>query len=152
MRWLIVTAASALAACSINTADDQALLEQQRQEAKTDAVFASVEQHAACAGFHRAHVTQATSSESEVAYHKTAATNAAITAREIAGAEVSKDLASEMVDQLAEAQESEWAYALESGSNPESILSQASTCEALGQKQKSVVRDLVKAKYGFKKP
>lgn len=152
MKRLMVLVAAGLAGCSFSAADDEALLAQQGLEAQSNAVFASVEKHATCAGFHRAHAAQATNKKNEIDYHKTAETNAVITATEIATSEVSNDLASEMVEQLTKTQASEWAYTIESNSKPELVLAQASSCEAMAQEQKNVVRDIVKAKYGFKKP
>ncbi len=152
MRWLIfAVAASTLAACAHQNPQDEAMLEKQREEARYNAVFASVEKHAGCAGFHRAHAELASEKQSSAAFYNTAAENAAIAATEIAAKEVSKDLAVEMVDQLAATHAAEWVFAIETKTRPEVVSAQKEKCQVLAAEQKNVVRDIVKAKYGFKK-
>jgi hypothetical protein len=152
MRWLIfAVAASALSACTHQNAPDEALLEKQRLEAQSNAVFASVEEHAGCAGFHHAYAELESEEKSRVAFYKTSARNAEIAATEIAASQVPKDLAVEMVNQLAETHAAEWAYVIDSKTGPEIVLAQAEKCQVLAEKQKTVVRDIVKEKYGFKK-
>ena len=151
MRWFIVAAAATLSACTYHTDHDEAILEQQRLEAKTNAVFASVEEHAGCAGFHHAYAELDAEKQSKAAFHTTAARNAKIAATKIAADEVQEDLAEEMVEEIAENHAAEWAYTIESGSQPNKLSAQADKCQTLAEKHKSVVRDIVKAKYGFKR-
>ena len=56
-----------------------------------------------------------------------------------------------MVNQLTETHAAEWTYAIESQTKSETVLAQAEKCQTLAVEQKSVVRDLIKAKYGLKK-
>jgi len=119
MRWLIFAAASALSACANHNAQDQAMLEKQRLEAQSAAVFASVEEHAGCAGFHRAHAELASEKKNQAAFYTTAARNAEIAATEIATTEVQEYLAVEMVNELTETHAAEWAYAIDSKTRPE---------------------------------
>lgn len=151
MRWFILAAASALTACAHQSGPDEAMLEKQRLEAQKNAIFATVEEHAGCAGFHRANAGLASDNESKATFYTTAASNAEIAATEIASSEVSKDLAVEMVNNLAEIHAAEWAYAIESKTRQEAVSSQADKCQILAEQQKDVVRNIVKAKYGFKK-
>lgn len=150
MRTFTFLAAMALTACTHQNADDQARLEQERLAAQSGAVFESVEEHAQCAGFHRAHAELASNDTSKAAFYTNAATNAEIAAKEIAASELQVDLATEMVNELAEAHAAEWAYMIKSKTEQESVLSQEKTCQALARQQKSIVRDIVRAKYGFK--
>jgi len=152
MRTFTFAIAITLTACSHQNADDQARLEQERLAAQSGAVFESVEEHAQCAGFHRAHAELASNDKSKVAFYNNAATNAEIAAKEIAASELQIDLATEMVNELAEAHAAEWAYTIKSKTEQENVSSQEKTCQTLAQQQKSIVRDIVKAKYGFKKP
>jgi len=151
MRWLIVATASALSACTHQSGPDQALLEQQRLEAQSSAVFAAVEEHAGCAGFHRAHAEVDSDQKNKAAFYTTAAKNAEIAATEIATAEVQEDLAVEMVNELTETHAAEWAYAIESDTRQEIVQAQAEKCQTLAAEHKTIVRDIVKSKYGFKK-
>lgn len=153
MRRLIfaVVAASALSACTYKNAPDEAMLEKQRLEAQSNAVFASVEEHAGCAGFHRAYAELESEKKSKAAFYTTSARNAEIAATEIAASEVSKDLAEEMVNQLAETHAAEWAFAIDSKTRQEIVLAQSEKCQVLAKEHKVVVRDIVKSKYGFKK-
>jgi len=121
MRWLIFAAASALSACANHNAQDQAMLEKQRLEAQSAAVFASVEEHAGCAGFHRAHAELASEKKNQAAFYTTAARNAEIAATEIATTEVQEYLAVEMVNELTETHAAEWAYAIDSKTRPERL-------------------------------
>lgn len=151
MRWILIATATVLTACTHQNAPDQAMLEEERLKAQSNAVFETVEEHAQCAGFHRAHARLASNDKSKADFYTNAASNAEIAATEIAATEVQKDLAVEMVNQLAETHAAEWAYAIDSNTQNQAILSQTKTCEALAQEQKNVVREIVKAKYGFKK-
>ena len=151
MRWLIFAAASTLSACTHQNAPDQALLERQRLAAQSAAVFASVEEHTGCAGFHRAHAELESDKKSKAAFYTTSARNAELAATELAATEVSKELAVEMVDQLTETHAAEWAFAIDSETKSKVVLAQAEKCQELAKEQKSVVRDIVKSKYGFKK-
>ena len=128
------------------------MLEKQRRSAQKAAVFASVEEHAGCAGFHRAHAELESEQKTKIAFYTTAARNAEVAATEIAAAEVQKDLAAEMVDELTKTHAAEWAFTIDLGTSPEIVLAQAEKCQTLAEKQKDVVRDQVKEKYGFKKP
>ena len=80
MRWLVLAPALVMSACAHQNAADEAMLEKQRLQAQSDAVFANVEEHAACAGFHRAHAELDPDRKSKAAFHTTAARNAEITA------------------------------------------------------------------------
>jgi hypothetical protein len=151
MKWLAVAATSTLVACSAANAPDEATLEQQHAAVWSDALFASVEEHAGCAGFHRANAHLASDVKSKSAYSASAAGNAETAAIEIAASELSEELAVQMVNDLAETATAEWAYAIESRTRPEAVLSQTEKCEALAKEQKNVVREMVKAKYGLKK-
>ncbi len=151
MRWLSLATAALLTACTHQNAHDETLLEQQRAEAWSDTLFASVEEHAACAGFHRANAELSSEKKSTATFYATAASNAEIAAIEIAASELPKDLAVEMVNQLTETHAAEWAYAIELQAKSETVLAQAEKCQTLAVEQKNVVRDLIKAKYGLKK-
>ncbi|MGI9507010.1 MAG: hypothetical protein ACR2RE_28550 [Geminicoccaceae bacterium] len=153
MRTLtFAIAAVALTACTHQDAADQAQLEQERLAAQSGAVFESVEEHAQCAGFHRAHAALASNDKNKAAFYTNAATNAEIAAKEIAASELQIDLATEMVNELAEAHAAEWAYTIKSKTDHEQVMSQEKTCQALALQQKSIVRDIVRAKYGFENP
>ena len=119
--------------------------------ARSNAMFESAEEHAGCAGFHRAHAELESERKSRTTFYTTSARNAEIAATEIAASEVSKELAVEMVNQLAETHAAEWAFAIDSNTRPEIVLAQAEKCQVLAEEQKAVVRDIVKSKYGFKK-
>ena len=150
MKWLVLATASVLTACAGQNTDDAAL-EQERLKAQANAVFETVEKHAQCAGFHRAHAELASGDKSKAAYYTAAAANAEIAATEIATKELQKDLAVEMVTKIADTQAAEWAFAIKSQDKQQIVMSQTETCDALAEEQKEFARDIVKAKYGFKK-
>ena len=151
MKWLTLAAIATLAACSHQNQSDQAKLEQERLKAEADALFNTVEEHAGCAGFHRAHAKSRSTSKSKADFHTNAASNAETAATEIASTKMQKDLAVEMVSNISETHAAEWGYAIEANANQQSVLSQETKCETLAEKQKEIVRDIVKAKYGFRK-
>lgn len=151
MKWSVLAAALALSACASHNDIDQAALEKQRLEAQSAAVFAAVEEHAACAGFHHAHAGLQADKTTKADFYATAAKNAEIAATQIATSEVQEALAEEMVNDLAATHAAEWAYEIESNSKSEIVRAQAEKCQTLAEEQKTIVRDLVKAKYGFKK-
>lgn len=150
MKWLVLATAAALTACA-SQHTDEAALEQERLKAQANAVFETVEKHAQCAGFHRAHAELASGDKSKTTYYTTAATNAEIAATEIATKEMQKDLAVEMVTNIAETQAAEWAFAIKSQDKQQMVMAQTETCNALAPEQKAFARDIVRAKYGFKK-
>lgn len=151
MRWFCFATATVLTACTHQNAPDQAMLEEERLKAQSNAVFETVEEHAQCAGFHRAHARLASDDKSKADFYANAANNAETAATEIATTEVQKDLAVEMVDQLAETHAAEWAFVIGSKAEEQTLLSQTEKCQALAQEQKNIVREIVKSKYGFKR-
>jgi hypothetical protein len=117
-----------------------------------DAVFASAEGHAKCAGFHRAFAKVSSGSASKVEFFHAAAKHARMAATEIASASISKELAANMIDELAETHAARWAYLIEADAESAVVQSQAETCFDKTGEQEVIIRDAMKAKYGFRKP
>ncbi|MGI9450853.1 MAG: hypothetical protein ACR2QH_09515 [Geminicoccaceae bacterium] len=88
---------------------------------------------------------------SKADFYAAAANNAEIAATEIATSRISKDLAVDMVDQLAQTHAARWAYAIEANPESDIVQSQASKCLDMATEQEEIIRDVVKAKYGFQR-
>ena len=77
----------------------------------SDAVFEQVEDHARCAGFHRASADRLPrGAETKVAFYEAVAKDAETAAVQLASAKISKDLAVDMVDQMARGHAARWSY------------------------------------------
>jgi len=117
-----------------------------------DAVFASAEGHAKCAGFHRAFAKVSSGGSSKAEFFHSAAKHAKLAATEIASASISKELAANLVDELAETHATRWAYLIEADAQSSVVQSQAEQCFDMTGEQEVIIRDAMKAKYGFGKP
>jgi len=151
MRWTVLMAALALSACGVQ--QDQspylALATSGDLGPNADAVFKTVENHARCAGFHRASAKLAADTPSRADFYDAAANDAETAAVELATASISKELATDMVDQLAQTHAARWAYLIEADNQAESVQNQASRCFEMASEQQEILREVVKAKYGF---
>ena len=151
MRWTILLTALALAACGVQK--DQApyltLAKSGDPAPNADAVFKTVENHARCAGFHRASAKLAAETPSRADFYAAAAKDAEVAAVELATASISKELATDMVDQLAQTHAARWAYLIEADNQAAPVQDQASRCFEMASEQQEILRQVVKAKYGF---
>lgn len=160
MRWIGVVGALALSACNVpadkmlpseSMSPYESMIDQGDVDPDADAVFASVEEHAKCAGFYRAFAKLASGTNSKAEFYATAAKDAEIAATEIAGSKISKELAVDMVDQLAHTHAARWAYAIEANAKSDGVQSQANKCFQMAREQEEIIREVVKAKYGFRR-
>jgi len=152
MRWTILVAALALSACGIQKEETSpyiSLIENDDLGPGSDAVFDQVEDHARCAGFHRATAELAAGTDTKVAFYEAVADDAKIAAIQLASAKISKDLASDMVDQMAKTHAARWSYLIAADSTSDAVKRQATTCFDMANEQEAIIRDVVKAKYGF---
>jgi uncharacterized lipoprotein YmbA len=115
----------------------------------SDAVFEQVEDHARCAGFHRASAIVSTGAETKVAFYEAVAKDAETAAVQLASAKISKDLAVDMVDQMARGHAARWSYLIAADSSSDAVKRQATTCFAMAEEQEQIIREVVKSKYGF---
>ena len=113
MRWMILVTALALSACGMQKEAKSpylSLVETEDLGPSGDAVFEKVEDHARCAGFHRASAELANGTSTKVAFYQAVAEDAETAAIQLASARISKDLAADMVDQLAKTHAARWSY------------------------------------------
>ncbi len=153
MRWTIVAASLALSACTLPKSASSPYPSPFGQEdtgPNAETVFASVEEHAKCAGFHRAFARLASGTQSKAEFYTAAAKDAATAAAEIATAKISRELAVDMVDQLARTHAARWAYAIEVDAGSDAVRAQAEKCFEMASEQDEIIRNVVKAKYGFR--
>lgn len=154
MRWFIVALTLALSACQMPSSD---ISSYPRSALETDigpdadAAFISAENHARCAGFHHAFAQLTAGTASRAEFYKVAATDAETAAVEIASSTISKELAEDMVQQLAKTHAAKWAYAIEVDAESNSVQSQANRCLELASEQEEIIRNVVKAKFGFRR-
>ena len=154
MRWFIVSIAFILSACSgpVDFASPYPkLIRNLDVGPDADAVFVSVEDHAKCAGFHRAFAQLATGTQNKAEFYNAAAADAEVAAVEIATSKISKDLAKDMVQQLAATHAARWAYVIEVDAKSDAVQAQADRCFEMAAEQEEIIREVVKAKYGFQR-
>ena len=152
MRWTILVTALALSGCGLQTQSNSpylSLAEGHDAGPSNDAVFKEVEEHARCAGFHRASAELASGTETKVAFYEAIADDAETVAVQLASAKISKDLATEMVDQLAKNHAARWSYLITADATSDVVKRQATTYFDMANEQAEIIRDLVKEKYGF---
>ena len=152
MRWTILVTALALSGCGLQTKENSPYLSlagSQDAGPTNDAVFKEVEEHARCAGFHRASAGLASGTETKVAFYEAIADDAETVAVQLASAKISRDLATEMVDQLAKNHAARWSYLITADAASDVVKRQATTCFDMANEQAEIIRDLVKEKYGF---
>ena len=152
MRWTILAAALALSACGMQAQEKSPYLSLVKTEdlgPSGDAVFEKVEDHARCAGFHKASAVLAQGTATKVAFYETVAEDAKTAAVQLASAKISKDLAADMVDQMANAHAARWSYLIAADASSDVVKSQATTCFEMAGEQEKIIREVVKAKYGF---
>ncbi|MGI9450682.1 MAG: hypothetical protein ACR2QH_08625 [Geminicoccaceae bacterium] len=151
MRWTILLTALALSACGAQKDQSPylALTKSGNPSPNADAVFETVEDHARCAGFHRASAKIAAGTSSRADFYTAAAKDAEVAAVELATASISKELATDMVDQLAQTHAARWAYLIEADNQADPVQEQASLCFEMANEQQEILRQVVKAKYGF---
>lgn len=152
MRWMILVSALALSACGVQKEASSpylSLVETDDLGPSSDAVFEQVEDHARCAGFHRASAELAAGTQTKVAFYQAVADDAETAAIQLASAKISKDLAADMVDQMAKTHAARWSYLIATDSSSDAVRQQATTCFDMADEQEAIIRDVVKAKYGF---
>ncbi|MGI9491770.1 MAG: hypothetical protein ACR2QF_05135 [Geminicoccaceae bacterium] len=154
MRWTILLTALALSACGVQKEQSPylALTNGNGPGPNADAVFKTVENHARCAGFHRASAKLAADTPSRADFYSAAAKDAEVAAVELATASISKELATDMVDQLAQTHAARWAYLIEADNQADPVQDQATRCFEMANEQQEILRQVVKAKYGFSQP
>lgn len=152
MRLTVLVAALALSACSFQSKDDSpylSLVETEDLGPSGDAVFDEVEEHARCAGFHRASAELAEGTKTKVAFYAAVANDAETAAIQLASARISKDLAADMVDQMAKTHAARWSYLIAADASSDAVKRQATTCFDMADEQEEIIREVVKSKYGF---
>lgn len=152
MRWTIVAAALALSACGLQKEDGSpylSLIQTDDLGPAGDAVFEKVENHARCAGFHRASAELASGTKTKVAFYEAVATDAETAAVQLASSKISRELAVDMVDHMAKTHAARWSYLIAADSKSDAVKRQATTCFDMTNEQEEIIREVVKAKYGF---
>ena len=151
MRWTILMAALALSACGVKKEQSPylSLVETEDHGPSGDAVFEQVENHARCAGFHRASAELADGTRTKVAFYTAVADDAQTAAVQLASAKISKDLATDMVDQMAKTHAARWSYLIAADARSDAVKRQATTCFDMASEQEQIIREVVKSKYGF---
>ena len=152
MRWTVLVTALVLSACGLQKEESSpylSLVESDDIGPNGDIVFAEVEDHARCAGFHSASAELANGSETKVAFYDAVANDAKVAAIQLASARISKDLATDMVDQMAKTHAARWSYLIAADSQSNAVKQQATTCFEMASEQEEIIREVVKAKYGF---
>lgn len=156
MRWTIMFATVALvAACSLQEKPASpylSLIQTENLGPNSDAVFEQVENHARCAGFHRASSDLASGTPNKVEFYAAAASDAKTAAIQLASGKISKDLAADMVDQMARTHAARWSYLLTADARSDAVKLQATNCFEMAGEQEEIIREVVKAKYGFSRP
>lgn len=152
MRWTVLLTALALSACGLQEEDKSpylSLVQDNDIGPSGDAVFADVEDHARCAGFHRASAELASGTETKVAFYEAVANDAETAAVQLASAKISRDLAADMVDQMAKTHAARWSYLISADAKSDAVKRQATTCFNMASEQEEIIREVVKTKYGF---
>jgi len=152
MRWTILATALTLSACSLQKEESSpylSLVESGDVGPGGDAVFQEVENHARCAGFHRASADLADGTENKVNFYATVADDAKIAAVQLASARIPKDLAADMVNQMARTHTARWTYLIAADAKSDAVKRQATSCFEMAEEQEEIIREVVKAKYGF---
>lgn len=155
MRWTMMVAALVLASCSLQkqpVSPYLSLIQTENLGPNSDAVFEEVENHARCAGFHLASANLATGTQKKVDFYSSAANDAEIAAIELASGKISKDLAADMVGQMSKTHAARWSYLITTDARSEAVKQQATTCFEMASEQEEIIREVVKAKYGFSRP
>ena len=151
MRWTVLALALALSACGTQKPASPylSLIEKEDIGPADDAVFAQVENHARCAGFHRASAGLAIGSPNKESFYTTIAKDAEVAAIQLASAKIPKDLAADMVDDLARTHAARWSYLITADAQSDAVKHQAAACFDMAEEQEEIIREVVKAKYGF---
>lgn len=152
MRWMMFFALLTLSACGLPIGERSpylSLIESDEIGPNGDAVFVRVEEHARCAGFHRASADLAAGAETKVAFYRSIADDAKTAAIQLASAKIAKDLAAQMVDEMAENQAARWSYLIAADSKSAAVKRQAEECFDMATEQEEIIREVVKSKYGF---
>lgn len=152
MRWTALAVTLALSACAVQkeeTSPYLSLIETEDLGPSGDVVFDEVEDHARCAGFHRASAALANGAQTKVAFYEAAADDAKTAAVQLASAKISKDLATDMVDQMARTHAARWSYLIAADSSSDAVKRQATSCFDMADEQEEIIREVVKSKYGF---
>ncbi len=155
MRWCVMAVVLACSACQIPVSDKKdypRFSDDTVVGPDADAVFIKVEDHAKCAGFHYAYAQLTAGTPSRAAFYEAAGVDAEMAAVEIATSNISKELAQDMVQQLAKTHAAKWAYMIEVDAKSERVEAQANKCFEMASEQEAIIRDVVKAKYGFRRP
>lgn len=155
MKRSVLVLALLLAACSSPKKEPSpyaSLIGQATGSVNADEVFQVVENHAKCAGFHRAFANLASASANKAQFFDAAADDAKLAATELATATISKELAINMVNELARTHAARWAYLIEANAQSEIVQKQANHCFNMAGEQEVIIRDAIKAKYGFRPP
>lgn len=151
MRWMMVLAALALSACGAQKQESPylSLIQKEDLGPANDAVFEQVENHARCAGFHLASSELANGTPNKENFYATVAKDAETAAIQLASAKIPKDLATDMVDQMAKTHAARWSYLITSDAQSEAVKRQTTACFEMASEQEEIIREVVKAKYGF---
>ena len=152
MRWMMLLALLTLSACGLQSGERSpylSLIEADDIGPNGDAVFARVEEHARCAGFHRASAEVASGTETKVAFYRSIADDAETAAVQLASAKIARDLATQMVDEMARAQAARWSYLIAADAKSDAVKRQAEECFDMTTEQEDIIREVVKSKYGF---
>lgn len=152
MRWKILLVVLTLSACDLQSGQRSpylSLIDTDEIGPDGDAVFVRVEEHARCAGFHRASADLASGAETKVAFYRSIADDAETAAIQLASAKIAKDLAAQMVDEMAKSQAARWSYLITADSKSDAVKRQAAQCFSMTTEQEEIIREVVKSKYGF---
>jgi hypothetical protein len=114
-----------------------------------DAAFAKVEDHARCAGFQLASAALAAGTPGKENFFATVAKDAETAAIQLASARIPRDLAADMVDQMAKTHAARWSYLITADAQSDAVKRQAIACFEMAGEQEEIIREVVKAKYGF---
>ena len=151
MRWTILATALALSACAVQEEPSPylSLVETDDIGPSGDVVFEKVEDHARCAGFHRASAELAAGAKTKVAFYEAVAKDAETAAIKLASAKISRDLATDMVDHMASTHAARWSYLIAADASSDAVKRQAASCFDMAKEQEEIIREVVKDKYGF---
>lgn len=155
MRWIILATMALLPACTLQqqpVSPYLSLIQSENLGPNSDAVFEKVEKHARCAGFHRATSNLARGSQNKEDFYAAAATDAETAAVQLASGKISRDLAVDMVDQMARTHAARWSYLITADARSDAVKHQANICFEMASEQEAIIREVVKAKYGFSRP
>jgi hypothetical protein len=149
---MILLVALTLSGCGLQAVERSpylSLIEGDEIGPNGDAVFVRVEEHARCAGFHRASADLAAGAETKVAFYRSIADDAETAAIQLASAKIAKDLAAQMVDEMATNQAARWSYLINADAKSDAVKRQAAECFDMATEQEEIIREVVKSKYGF---